>query len=146
MTAFYTKQKLSSKRTEQAIQTFFSIRLGYFIGKHTDWLLLNEPETSLISPAVLNQTKNDLLSLYRSEIIKSRYKEEKQGIFHVDLNEIVAKLSEENPDGIVIKKGRRKKNPIPINAEDTKVQRQASQESILGKRKRDQEFDTDLEK
>ena len=97
--------------------------MGYFIGKHTDWLLLNEPETSLISPAVLNQTKNDLLSLYRSEIIKSRYKEEKQGIFHVDLNEIVAKLSEENPDGIVIKKGRRKKNPIPINAEDTKVQR-----------------------
>ena len=146
MTAFYTKQNLSSKRTEQAIQTFFSIRLGYFIGKHTDWLLLNEPETSLISPAVLNQTKNDLLSLYRSEIIKSRYKEEKQGIFHVDLNEIVAKLSEENPDVIVIKKGRRKKNPIPINAEDTKVQRQASQESILGKRKRDQEFDTDLEK
>lgn len=58
MTAFYTKQKLSSEKTEAAIQAFFSQYFDYFIGKHTDWLLLNEPDISKVTPCVLNETKS----------------------------------------------------------------------------------------
>jgi len=57
-TAYYTKQKLSPEKTEAAIQAFFSHYFDYFIGKHTDWLLLNEPDISKITPCVLNQTKS----------------------------------------------------------------------------------------
>jgi len=56
MTAFYTKQKMSGEKTEAAVQAFFSHYFDYFIGKHTDWLLLNEPDTSKISPKILNKT------------------------------------------------------------------------------------------
>ena len=54
MTAFYTKQKLSQDSTEQAINAFFWYYFDYFIGKYTDWLLLNEPDINSISPASLN--------------------------------------------------------------------------------------------
>lgn len=54
MTAFYTKQKMSTERTETAVHTFFCHYFDFFIGKHTDWLLLNEPEISAITPASLN--------------------------------------------------------------------------------------------
>jgi len=52
MTAYYTKEKLSHKRTKKAIFEFFSNHFGEFIDKYTEWFLLYEPP--FISPLALN--------------------------------------------------------------------------------------------
>ena len=55
---------MSDEKTESAVQAFFSHYFDYFIGKHTDWLLLNEPDTSSITAQVLNEKMKSLLQTY----------------------------------------------------------------------------------
>lgn len=53
-TAFYTKRQLSDDSTYDAIQAFFDKNFLMFKGKHTDWLLLNEPDPSMLTPKAQN--------------------------------------------------------------------------------------------
>lgn len=108
MTAYYTKGKLSGRKTEEAIREFFSHNFDEFVGKHAAWSR-DPPDTSRITPRLLNATKDELLVVYRSEIAKDQENKKETNIFRQDLNQIVALLSEENPDGGKPKQGRRKK-------------------------------------
>ena len=42
--AYYIKQKVTSEETFEAYRAFFNSYFTIFEGKHTDWLLLNEPD------------------------------------------------------------------------------------------------------
>lgn len=108
MTAYYTKGKLSGRRAEDAIREFFSHNFDEFVGKHGAWSR-EPPDTSRITPRHLNSTKTELLAVYRNEIAKEQENKKETNIFRQDLNQIVALLSEENPDGGKPKQGRRKK-------------------------------------
>lgn len=117
MTAFYTKTKLSSERTEQAVNAFFGQYFDYFIGKHTDWLLLNEPDVSQLTPAVLNGINKMLMKTYQTKL--RRQFEGKHAEF-IDLNSIVANISAEPKDMLFKHKGRkrgRKRRPEKVEEE-----------------------------
>ena len=43
-TAYYIKQKVTSEDNFEAYRAFFNSYFTIFEGKHTDWLLLNEPD------------------------------------------------------------------------------------------------------
>ena len=134
MTAFYTKQKLSDERTEAAIQAFFSHHFDYFIGKHTDWLLLNEPDTSKLTPMALNGTKLELSKLYQEELAKSYDDKKDTNIFQQDLNQVVALLSEEGPDGAGKAKHGRKKRGSMKEARHAELEKSLA--PLLGKREK----------
>lgn len=139
MTAFYSKQKLSDERTEAAIQAFFNHHFDYFIGKHTDWLLLNEPDTSQLSPMTLNGIKLELSELYEQELAKKYDGKKDINILQQDLNQVVALLSEEGPDGAgKAKHGRKKRMKDGRHAELEK-----NLAPLLGKREKPD--DNDLE-
>ena len=54
-TAYYIKQKVTSDELFEAYRAFFNSYFTIFEGKHTDWLLLNEPDIFQVTPQVLNQ-------------------------------------------------------------------------------------------
>ena len=64
MTAYYSKGKLSGARTQDAIREFFSHNFDEFTGKHAAWSK-DPPDTSKITPRVLNATKLQLIEVYR---------------------------------------------------------------------------------
>ena len=68
LTAYTTKSELSEERTDAAVKAFFSEHFSHFVGKHTTWLLMDEPSTSQMTPMVLNQTRNHLVKVYNEEI------------------------------------------------------------------------------
>ena len=96
MTAYYTKGQLSSEATEQAIKEFFRHHFGDFVDKHTEWDLLYEAPT--ITPQILCTTKEQLNNVYKAHYVKN-LKKGGENILQQDLNQIVALLSEENPEG-----------------------------------------------
>jgi hypothetical protein len=49
-TAFFTKKLVVSDEEFLKFQAFFDKNFAVFQGKHTDWLLLNEPDPSGITP------------------------------------------------------------------------------------------------
>ena len=49
-TAYYIKQKVTSEDEFEAYRAFFNSYFTIFEGKHTDWLLLNEPDMSQVTP------------------------------------------------------------------------------------------------
>ena len=49
-TAYYVKRQVTSDETFEAHRAFFNNQFTIFEGKHTDWLLLNEPDLSQITP------------------------------------------------------------------------------------------------
>lgn len=61
-TAYYCKQKITSEEEFEAFRAFFNINFA-FEGKHTDWLLLNEPDFSQINPSVINNRLEELKSV-----------------------------------------------------------------------------------
>ena len=61
-TAYYCKQKVTSEEEFEAFRAFFNINFA-FEGKHTDWLLLNEPDISQINPSVINNRFEELKSI-----------------------------------------------------------------------------------
>ncbi len=85
LTAYSTKGELSDERTVVAIQAFFSEHFGHFVGKHTQWLLMDEPKISKMTPIVLNKIRNDLIYVYKTFLSKDNHKKDKS-IFHQDLN------------------------------------------------------------
>lgn len=91
---------MSNEQTESAVHAFFSNYFDYFIGKHTDWLLLNEPDTSKITPIVLNTMIRDLNHTFESKINKQTASKEgpNDNLKGVDLNKVVADISAERTD------------------------------------------------
>ena len=53
-TAYYIKEKVTSPQLFETFRAFFNNYFTIFGGKHTDWLLLNEPEMDQVTPQVLN--------------------------------------------------------------------------------------------
>lgn len=68
LTAYTTKGELSDNRTDDAVKAFFSEHFGHFVGKHTTWLLMDEPSSSQMTPLILNKVRNELMKIYNEEI------------------------------------------------------------------------------
>lgn len=64
MTGFYIKKTLSDQETSESVEAYFRTHFPQFIGKHTEWLLLNEPELTWINPCSLNSQYKQLRSIY----------------------------------------------------------------------------------
>lgn len=54
-TAYYIKLTVTSEQDFECFRAFFNSYFTIFEGKHTDWLLLNEPEMSTITPQEINR-------------------------------------------------------------------------------------------
>ena len=80
MTAYYSKQKLCSARGQDAIREFFNHHFDEFTGKHAAWSR-DPPDTSHITPRVLNATKLELLEVYRKEIARDHEVKKETNIF-----------------------------------------------------------------
>ena len=59
-TAYYCKRQVTSDEEFEAYRAFFNKYFQIFEGKHTDWLLLNEPDITLITPEVINNRFEEL--------------------------------------------------------------------------------------
>lgn len=64
MTAYFVKKYLSDEETHNIIEAFFSSNFPQFIGKHTEWLLLNEPDLSKINAVMLNDKLKEYKAKY----------------------------------------------------------------------------------
>jgi len=62
-TAYYSKQKVTSNENFEAFRAFFNSYFTIFEGKHTDWLLLNEPDVTSITPQILNKRYEEFVSI-----------------------------------------------------------------------------------
>lgn len=90
-----------------------------------------------MTPLVLNEVRNELMKIYNDEIAP-RADENKDNIFHQDLNKIVAQL-EDNPEGGKPKQGRRKKvKDLSANLNlGSKLKKNQQVATLLGKRERE---------
>ena len=57
-TAYFTKRQCTSESQFSMVKCFFDSNFIAFQGRHTDWLLLNEPETSEITTILVNSRFN----------------------------------------------------------------------------------------
>lgn len=48
----------------EAFKAFFDSYFQIFEGKHTDWMLLNEPEIGCITPGKINKRYEELISIF----------------------------------------------------------------------------------
>lgn len=64
MTGFFIKKSLAEKETGEAIEAFFRQNFPQFIGKYTEWSLLNEPDLSKINGIFLNNKFKELKEDY----------------------------------------------------------------------------------
>lgn len=143
LTAYTTKGEVADERTDAAVKAFFQEHFGHFVGKHTTWLLMDEPSTAQITPRILNDVRNQLVRLHTFEIAAKPQKKD-EDIFHQDLNKIVADL-EDSPEGPKQKIGRKRK-PKTINksklaavkqgSSSVAGQREPEGKGVLGKRER----------
>jgi hypothetical protein len=53
-TAYYCKQQVTPEREFEAYKAFFNSHFKIFEGRHTEWLLLNEPDITQLSPVAIN--------------------------------------------------------------------------------------------
>ena len=53
-TAYYCKSKITSEEEFESYKAFFNQYFSIFEGKHTEWLLMNEPEMSKVTPQLIN--------------------------------------------------------------------------------------------
>ena len=68
LTAYTAKGKLSETRTNAAMEAFFKSHFSNFVSKHTVWSLCSEPDSSKISPKIMNTTMNLLMRTYKEEL------------------------------------------------------------------------------
>lgn len=66
-TAYYSKRQIASDEDFQPLAAFFDHHFAMFKGKHTDWLLLSEPD-KVITPVVLNMRYKELINIYDEQI------------------------------------------------------------------------------
>ena len=92
MTAYCIKKYLSDEETHTIIEAFFSSNFPQFIGKHTEWLLLNEPDLTKINAVMLNDKLKEFKSLYEEMMQRPddhKFEED-------DFNKLVEQLGEEH--------------------------------------------------
>ena len=53
-TAYYCKRQVLGEEEFSCFKAFFNSYIQIFEGKHTDWLLLNEPDVSELVPFTVN--------------------------------------------------------------------------------------------
>lgn len=68
-TAYYIKQTVTSEQDFECYRAFFNSYFTIFEGKHTDWLLLNEPDMTTITPHVINQRFQDLIQVINDHFV-----------------------------------------------------------------------------
>ena len=81
---------MTSDECFEAYRAFFNSYFTIFEGKHTDWLLLNEPDMFMISPQVLNQRYQELIT-----IINTHFTEQTNRKGRRDYNKMVSQLNED---------------------------------------------------
>lgn len=91
MTGYHIKKTLSDEDSANAISFFFSEHFPQFIGKHTEWLLLNEPDLDKIDAIMLNTNLKELKHIY--ELFTRKQNEEQNE--EEDYNKLVEALGEE---------------------------------------------------
>lgn len=67
-TAYFTKRQVCDDEQFSQFQAFFDNNFQIFQGKHTDWLLLSEPDCFDITPVKLNCEFNRLMQVYNDVI------------------------------------------------------------------------------
>lgn len=90
-TAYYVKQQTTSEKSFEAFRAFFNNYFTIFEGKHTDWLLLNEPEISEVTPEALNKRFEEFASIVNAYFTEQS---NKKSNFR-DYNKMVEQLNEE---------------------------------------------------
>lgn len=66
-TAFFTKEHTSTEQFFQLIRVFFEANFQVFQGRHTDWLLLNEPDLAEVTPLSVAMRYRKLHELYEAK-------------------------------------------------------------------------------
>lgn len=61
-TAYYCKSQVTPAREFEGFKAFFNSHFKIFEGRHTEWLLLNEPDMSQMTPKAINQRLEELKS------------------------------------------------------------------------------------
>ena len=89
-TAYFCKRIVVLEAEFKAYQVFFDENFGFFTGMHTDWLLLNEPELSLITPQTINLRYRELIQLYEDHLVPFVSQDQSKAY---DLNTIVHNLN-----------------------------------------------------
>jgi hypothetical protein len=59
-TAYYCKQQVTPKSEFETFKAFFNSHFKIFEGRHTEWLLLNEPDISKVNPESINSRYSEL--------------------------------------------------------------------------------------
>ena len=77
---------MTGEEAFEAYRAFFNSYFTIFEGKHTDWLLLNEPDMTIVSPEVLHQRYDELVTIVNEHFIEQKYKKGQQR----DYNKMVA--------------------------------------------------------
>lgn len=96
MTAFYIKEKFSPQQESECIKAFWSQNFQYFLGKYTtEWLILEEPDLTKITPKVLNSKFIELKKLYEKSRILEKFNDDDEDDQNRDFNKMVEELGEE---------------------------------------------------
>lgn len=82
---------MTGEEAFEAYRAFFNSYFTIFEGKHTDWLLLNEPDMTQVTPEVLNQRYYELVTIINEHFVEQTLK---KGQLR-DYNKMVAQLNED---------------------------------------------------
>lgn len=75
----------------ESFRAFFNSYFQIFEGKHTDWLLLNEPDMSIVTPQLLNKRYQELIAVINEHFVEPEKKKGQQR----DYNRMVELLNDE---------------------------------------------------
>lgn len=96
MTAFYLKEKFSSPQECDSIKAYLGKHFQNFMGKYTtEWLILEEPELSKITPKVLNAKFCELKKIYEKTRYVEKINDDDDDDQNKDFNKMVDELGEE---------------------------------------------------
>ena len=88
-TAYYCKQQVTPEREFEAYKAFFNSHFKIFEGRHTEWLLLNEPDITQLTPEAINQRYDELKANSEQETLFAGRRKDK------DYNKLVQGLNDE---------------------------------------------------
>lgn len=92
-TAYYTKRLVISEQSFECFYAFFDKNFPIFEGKHTDWILINEPELAEVTPLAINTRYASLAQKGQTMVPFAEEVNNKHAI--VDYNKMVTDLQEE---------------------------------------------------
>ncbi|CDW83815.1 UNKNOWN [Stylonychia lemnae] len=96
MTAFFLKEKFSSPQECDSIKAYLGKHFQNFMGKYTtEWLILEEPDLSMITPKVLNAKFCELKKIYEKKRYVEKINDDDDDDHNKDFNKMVDELGEE---------------------------------------------------